>query len=464
MSMSVDGLISGMDTTGLIQKLLLVEAGPQTALKARLKSTELAASAYRTVNTTFAAVRAAAEAMLDPASWSATKAGSSSTNVTVSSSATATPGSLTFTVDKLASAHAVYRTDPAWTSDTSPAGFSSLDLYAADGTTKTGTITVGGTGTLTDAAAAINASNYGLSATVVKTDTGTYALQVAAKKTGAANAFSFKGTGVGTFLVNNAGTNAKLTIGTGATYSVTSDTNTFTTVMPGTTITAGKADVGTPVTVSVTADPDAVAAKVQSLVDAVNSALDTTKTYTSNSKDSTAALKGDFSVSSLAGNLLDAVSFAVVAAGDDGKDRSPATVGFSLTKDGKVTFDKATFLTALKDTPDLAQRIVAGTATTPGPDGVIGTRDDVAANGVAGRLLGVAKAASDSVTGSLVQLAVGQDSMVKDIQDRIDAWDVRLAARKEALTRQFSAMETALSSLKNQSTWLAGQINSLPQG
>jgi flagellar hook-associated protein 2 len=30
------------------------------------------------------------------------------------------------------------------------------------------------------------------------------------------------------------------------------------------------------------------------------------------------------------------------------------------------------------------------------------------------------------------------------------------------LTRQFSAMETALSSLKNQSTWLAGQINSLP--
>ena len=54
--------------------------------------------------------------------------------------------------------------------------------------------------------------------------------------------------------------------------------------------------------------------------------------------------------------------------------------------------------------------------------------------------------------------------MLKDYQDRIDAWDLRLAKRKETLTRQFTAMETALSSLKNQSTWLAGQINSLPSG
>ena len=71
------------------------------------------------------------------------------------------------------------------------------------------------------------------------------------------------------------------------------------------------------------------------------------------------------------------------------------------------------------------------------------------------------RTASDSANGSLVKLAEGQDSLVKDITDRIAAWDLRLAKRKETLTRQFSAMETALSSLKNQSTWLAGQLNSL---
>jgi flagellar hook-associated protein 2 len=98
-----------------------------------------------------------------------------------------------------------------------------------------------------------------------------------------------------------------------------------------------------------------------------------------------------------------------------------------------------------------------------GKDGVAGTSDDVAASsGLATRLLDVAKGASDSTTGTLLKLAAGKDSAVEDIKDRIEAWDLRLAKRKEALTRQFSAMETALSSLKNQSTWLAGQINSLP--
>ena len=47
---------------------------------------------------------------------------------------------------------------------------------------------------------------------------------------------------------------------------------------------------------------------------------------------------------------------------------------------------------------------------------------------------------------------------------QVDAWDLRLVKRKETLTRQFTAMETALSSLRNQSTWLAGQINGLPSG
>jgi flagellar hook-associated protein 2 len=211
------------------------------------------------------------------------------------------------------------------------------------------------------------------------------------------------------------------------------------------------------VTVTVAEDRDAVAAKVQSLVDAVNSALSTVKTYTNNSKGSTAALKGDYSVSSLVGELLDAVSFAV------GSDGSPAKVGFELTKDGKITFDKAKFLAALEDDPALARRMVGGTAAGPGADGVAGTADDVAASGIAGRLLAVANRASDSATGSLVKLAEGQDTLIEDIQEKIDAWDLRLAKRKETLTRQFTAMETALSSLKNQSTWLAGQINGLPK-
>ena len=139
-------------------------------------------------------------------------------------------------------------------------------------------------------------------------------------------------------------------------------------------------------------------------------------------------------------------------------------VGLQLSKDGKnIAFDKGVFTTALKADPELAQRMVSGRSAGFGPDGAAGGGDDVTAvKGIAGRLFDVAKAASDSTTGSIVALAKGRDSQVADLKNRIESWDLRLVRRKEMLTRQFSAMETALSSLRNQSTWLAGQINSLP--
>ena len=256
------------------------------------------------------------------------------------------------------------------------------------------------------------------------------------------------------------GQDAELKVGDSTeAYRVTSPTNTFASLLPGATITVSKQETD-PVTVTIAADPDAVAAKMQSLVDAVNASLGEVRRATNNSKDSTATLKGDYSVSQLAGQLLDAVTDAVAgASAASSAGRSPATVGFELSKDGKtVVFTKATFLTALKDDPGLAQRMVAG--RDAGTDA--GGNPVTAVTGLGERLLDVAKAASDSTTGSLVKLAESKESSLKGIEDRIEAWDLRLAKRKDMLTRQFTAMETALSSLRNQSTWLAGQINSLP--
>jgi flagellar capping protein FliD len=454
MSMSVDGLVSGMDTTSIISQLMSVEAGPQNALKTKLSTTQTNASAYRTVNTTFLAVTAAADAVLNPDLWTSTRATSSSGNATASASSAAQTGSLTFSVTQLATAHAVInRNTGTWTASTTAYGASSIQVFDKSGASK-GTIAIGGTQTVADAAKAINASSLGLTAAVVQISPTEVGLQVTSTATGAASEFSF--TGAGSFTKNSQAQDAQLSIGTINPYTVSSPTNTFSSVLPGTTITAVKADPATPVTVSVVSDPDAIATKVSALVDAVNASNKTVKDYTSNATGSTAALKGDYSVSSLGGALLDAVSFAV------GTDGSPAKVGFTLQKDGTVLFDKTKFLAALKDTPALAQRMLAG-APAQDPDGIAGNLDDVpAVTGLAARLRAVAVSASDATTGTLVALANGQDSMIKDIKDRIADWDQRLATRKAALTHQFSAMETALSSLKNQSSWLAGQFSSLP--
>jgi len=118
MSMSVDGLISGMDTTSLINQLLQAEAGTQTALKTRLSATQVAASAYRTVNTTIAAVRAAAESLTTSAVTSGRKASTDSTTVTASAATSAAAGTaLTFTPSALAATHTVL-SNSQWTTTT----------------------------------------------------------------------------------------------------------------------------------------------------------------------------------------------------------------------------------------------------------------------------------------------------------------------------------------------------------
>jgi flagellar hook-associated protein 2 len=59
---------------------------------------------------------------------------------------------------------------------------------------------------------------------------------------------------------------------------------------------------------------------------------------------------------------------------------------------------------------------------------------------------------TDPTTGSLARAQQGRVDDVKDFQAQIDAWDIRLAARRATLTRQFTAMETALAALKSSSS------------
>lgn len=471
MTMSVDGLVSGMDTTALITQLLQAEAAPQTQLKVRLAKAETQASAYRTVNTAFAAVRAAAEALSAATVTAGRTATSTAETVAASAAATAVDGStVTFTVTQLAAAQ-VSTSHGQWASTATPVRTDAnadgkepawpLEIRNPGGTVR-GTVDVPAGATLAQAVTAINAAKLGVQASAVKLGENAYRLQLTATGTGSAGGFTVRAAGetdaagtVGAAFLTVAPVDATVELSGG--LLSTSSTNTFADLIDGVSVTVSKVDYATPVTVRVGQDANAVAAKVQTLADAVNTALTNVRTYTSNAKGSTAALKGDSSLTSLAGRLLNAVSAAV---GDDG---SPSKVGFQLTRDGKITFDKAKFASALKETPELAQRMVSGRVASPGPDGVAGGGDDVTAvTGIAGRLLDIATTASDSTTGSIVALASGKESIAKDIESRIEAWDLRLVRRKEMLSRQFSAMETALSSLKNQSNWLAGQLNSLP--
>jgi flagellar hook-associated protein 2 len=456
--MSVDGLVSGLDTTNLINQLISAEGASQTALKTRLTATEQAASAYRTVNTTFLAITSAAEKLTPDALVSARTASSSSSAVAATATASSVPGSsVTFSVQSLASTQ-VSLSRSVWTSATADARGSTMAWpieILDENDVSVGTVDIPAGATLTDAAKAINDAGHGLTASVVKLGGNRYTLQLTSTTAGEAGGFTITSAGedattLGSGFVTTApAQDAVLDLGGGVVAK--SASNIFPDLLTGLSVTVSKVDPEAQVTVSVGTNNDAVATNVQRLVDAVNAAINTVKDYTNNSKGSTAALRGDYSITSLGSKLLDAISFGVTGHG------SPAQAGFELTKDGRITFDKTAFLTALKDKPEMAQALVLGTAAGTAEDGTA----IPAVQGVAARLLEVAKSASDTTTGTLGSMATGKDSTVKDLKARIEAWDLRLEKRREMLTRQFTAMETALSSMKNQSTWLGSQLSAL---
>lgn len=451
--MSVDGMISGLSTASLVDQLMAVEAMGQTKLKTKKTTVASAATAYRAINTKMDALRTAAENMTKFGAWSPASSTSTASSVSATTGLASTPGSLTFAVISTAATHAAVSA-ATWGATTDPSGYgASMEVFNGDGTSR-GMVTIGGTGTLADTVSAINGSDLGLSATAVQVSPGQYRLQVTSKASGADAAFSL-GT-PGDFNVATQGRDAQLKVGTGpGAYDVFSTSNEFVGLMPGTTIKVTKPEAE--VTVGITTDPEKVASTVKALVDATNDALAEIKKYTKASSTGASILTGDSTMNRLSAQILSAVSALV------GGDGSPGVLGVELTRDGTVKFDKDKFLTALAADPTKVERVLSGTAGTSGADGVAGNADDVAAvSGTAMRLLDLAKQVTDKTTGSLTLLAQGRDKLADDLQDRIEAWDTRLETRRATIKRQFTAMEVALGSMQSQSSWLSGQINSLP--
>lgn len=455
-SLAVDGLVSGLDTTALINSLMSAEAAPQTALKTRLTSTQSAASAYRAINTRFAALQTAADA-LSAAGLAATTAKSSASSVAVASAPTASAGSISFTVTSVASTHSLVSgtswSDPTATVSTPAEPAWPIQVIAADGTVAA-TIPIPDGASLADAVTAINGSGYGFRAQVIQLGPNEYRLKVTAAESGAAGAFRLGLTAAdgsvdeSAFTLLSEGRNATLDLGNGV--SATSATNDFPGLLPGLTVSVTET-TASPVNVTVASDPATMATKMQALVDAANAALAEITRFNASNGGATAVLKGDFTLSGLTGKVLTAVSAAVGGAG------SAALLGLQTTRDGKFVFKPETFTALATEKPDLLRRLVAGAPATTAADGTV----TAAVPGIAARLAAVAKDASNTTTGSLTLLAKGRDSVATDLQERIDAYDLRLAMRRQTLTRQFTAMETALSGLKNQSNWLAGQLGSL---
>lgn len=457
-SFGVDGLVSGLDTTSLINSLMQLEARPQALLKTKQSTTQSFISALQSLNTKLASLATTAGAAAKAESWDAFTATSSASSATATASATAQPGTLTFTVDAVATTQESVTdafTDASTLFPTLPPV---VTIKKADGTLVT---VEPATGDLAEITKAINdAADAGIKATAVRvsnTEPPEYRLQFTGTETGTTGAFEvYAGSaaevdaGTATRIDGNqvrAAADATVTLwkGTGMQQSISQSSNTFAGLLTGVDVTISKVTGldEDPVTVTVARDGAAVEKLGADLVAGLNVVLSdiasrTRNTTTTNSDGRTSVTGGLFSGDSGVRALKEQVTSAASAPVNG---LSPAEVGIVIGKDGTFTFDTAKFRAALAADPAKVQDMVTQ---------------------LADRVADAATGASAPVTGSLTLKIQGQEGLVKNIGTQIESWDRRLELRRGALQRTYSALEVSLSKLQTQSSWLAGQLAGLP--
>ena len=454
MSLAIDGLVSGLDTTSLINQLMTLEAAPQTLLKNKVTTTQSYLTALQGLNSSVAALATMASKTALPASTDLFTATSSATSVTATATTGAAAGQIDLAVTQVAKAQVtVSAAMAAW-----PASPATLTIVGADGA-KT-EITAAST-SIADMATAINASGAGVKAVRVSsgTDSGgtqLYRLQLTSAKTGAEAAFTaFQGTeadviaGTATDLLSATGaatvtsaSDASVTLwaGTPAQQVLSSSTNTFADILPGVSVTVSKVEAS-PVALTIARDSagvSALASNLVGMVGAVFSYIDSRSAVsTSTTSGTSKTTAGVFTGSSLARDLRTQFTTAVMAPVDG---KSPSTIGISIARDGTVSYDSAKFSAALAADPAGTQAMMQE---------------------ISSRVSAAATSASDKYTGSITKSITGQESALKSLDTQIDDWDVRLASQRSGLERIYSALEVQLSNLQAQSSWLTSQLAAL---
>ena len=455
-SLAIDGLVSGLDTTTLINQLMTIESQPQALLKAKVSTTQSLVSAFQSLNSSVASLATLAKKSALPASIDLFTASSSASSVTVTAATGASAGAIDLTVTAVAKAQvSVSAAMKTWPD--SPATFT---IVGADGTK---TELTAASASLADIATAINSSSAGVKASRVAagTEPGTgdqlYRLQLTSAKTGAGSAFQvFRGTsaevtaGTATNALTEPGaatvttaSDASVTLwaGSAAEQVITSSTNSFADILPGVTVTISKVEAS-PVGISVARDTAGIGAVASNLVASISGVLNFIDDKSVVTPRTTATGGSGTSAGVFTGNSTarDVRAQVLAAATSPINGRSPSEIGITITKDGTVTYDSAKFSAALAADPAGTQSML----TT-----------------IASRLSTAADGASNQYTGSITQVITGQKSTLSTLDDQISNWDVRLASQRSSLERTYSALEVSLSNLQAQSSWLTSQLSAL---
>src|SRR5438552_3207273 len=436
---TVGGLATGIDTNSIIDKLVALEKRPVALLGVEVQDVQATQTSINTLGGKLSTLRSAAHALGTTDGVLVRAATSSDTDVLAAAAgAGAQPGSVVLTITQLARGSVAGATvGVASATSTVASGPGTFQFQVGSGTVKS--VNVDATTTLQGLATAINALDAGVTASAVNLGTASapdFRLEIASKATGATSTVTVTHDDTALAVQTaQAGQNAQFTVD-GFSGTFERESNTFGDVLPGVTVTLRNRGTAT---VTVADDADAITAKVKTLVAAFNDIVtfvtgESQVTETQDKSDvALGSLATDSTVKHLVARLHEVFSESV-----GGAYTNLSSLGLATQQDGTIAFDEGKFRTALGSDSTAVAATFAGAGT---------------ASGVAKDL----SALIDGMTGSGGTLALHTTALndqIRSLQDHIVAWQREVDAFEVNLRQQFTALETFVSGLKNQGSFL----------
>ena len=474
-SITSTGLGSGLDVSGILDKLMAVEKRPLNQLQTQATALNTKLSNVGKLQGHFSALQTKANALTATTLWGATTATSADTSaVKVSTGTGAVAGSYAVQVNRLAVGQTVTSGAQAGSTATLSEGTLTIELGsygpgdpAADFTPKAGASAVridigAGDTSLSAIRDKINAAGAGVTATLVTDASGTR-LSLRSRETGAENAFRVSvsesaddgnaSTGLSALAFDATAASSPMARSTSAAnadlsvngIALSSASNTLNNVVDGLTLSLSKVTTA-PVDVSVAEDTAAVKTAITDFVTAFNTLASFIKTQTAYNPDSKAAgaLQGDQSTLALQSQLR-----AVL---NEGSSASSAwsrlsEIGLTLKTDGTLDTNATKLDNALGKLPELRKLLAT--------DG-----DSSANSGFVRRFKRLADAALGSEGVFATRTASIQASVTRNSKSQT-AMEKRLEQTQARLQAQYSALDTTMAKLSNLSTYMTQQITQL---
>ena len=354
---SIDGLVSGLDTSTIIDGLLSIQQSQLDRIGAQKQQVLIKQTAFEGIESNVTALQAAADQLNSVANdlFSVFEATSSDESILkVAADSKAVPGNYQVSVNQLATAEQI--ASQSFSSPESLLTVGTISIQVGDRDALEIAITADNN-TLQGFAEAVNAANSEVSATVINDGTGSRLL-LTSSETGAENSITITNntaasSGSQTQLdlsgpVVQAASDAVITLGSGAgAISISRSTNIFEDVIEGITLDLQKADPTEVVTISVTRDNEPAKTAIEGFVTSFNAVMDYIDDQTKYDDETETAglLLGDSATNTIRDQLRNTLSRTV--ANLDGNANRLSSIGITFDEKSRLQIESSKLNKAL---------------------------------------------------------------------------------------------------------------------